>query len=75
MDEYRKIQKTPAEKCPDDGTSAGVFYVCPATFISKKESENYFHKNNKKVIENFFHIIYNNYRNYFQKRRIKEKVI
>lgn len=74
MDEYRKIQKTPAEKRLD-GTSVGVFYACPATFISKKESENYFHKNNKKVIENFFHIIYNNYRNYFQKRRIKEKVI
>ncbi len=25
MDEYRKIQKTPAEKCPDDGISAGIF--------------------------------------------------
>lgn len=32
MDEYRKIQKTPAEKRLDDGISAGIF-LCVSSRI------------------------------------------
>lgn len=71
MDEYRKIQETPAEKRLN-GTSAGVFL--PGFHVSNMNG-NYFLKNIINRLENFFRIIYNNHRNNFQKRRIKEKVI
>ncbi len=37
MDEYRKIQETPAEKRLD-GTSAGIFLVCMIAHVSDRRT-------------------------------------
>lgn len=46
-----------------------------SVIASNNRNGNYFLKNIINRLENFFWIIYNNHRNNFQKRRIKEKVI